>query len=160
MWATLICVEESYPDFLNEKKVIEKRNDDQLSPATGGKSEAQNSKQTDFQESAKLRASLYRKVQYQKQKLSAKKMKRERSRTGKVEPVSVYPASVEAALAYFSENGFPMSEGPTETGLGEAKRKLSRVFHPDRGGSHEESVELNKNCEIIERYLVQLRIKP
>jgi hypothetical protein len=46
-----------------------------------------------------------------------------------------------------------MPAGPDKDILAEAKRKLSRIFHPDKGGTHEESVELNQNCEILLRFI-------
>ena len=138
IWATLLCVEESYPDFLSEKIEINKT--DSSSQTTG---------KSTYQESAKLKASDYRKAQYQKQKLHAKEQKRERKGLGTTPTLQSYPAEVETALAYFSQNGFPMPAGPSKDILVEAKRKLSRLFHPDKGGSHEESVELNQNCEAI-----------
>ena len=130
IWATLLFTEEKYPDFLSAKQEINLQAHVEEAP----------SRHQAYQESAKLRASEYRKEQYQKQKNYSKEKKR-------VQPQ--YSAEVEAALSYFSVNGFPMPDGPSKEIMAEAKRKLSRVFHPDKGGSHEESVELNQNCEVL-----------
>jgi hypothetical protein len=137
-------VQQKYPDFLSAKQFIEKANNS---------SNKQAEEENFYQSSAKIRASEYRKEQYQKQKLRAKELKNERSGSGKSISSSSYPGEVEVALAYFAVNGFPMPGGPSEAVLGEAKRKLSRVFHPDKGGSHEESVELNEKCEVLLRFL-------
>jgi len=137
VWAVLLCAEVKYPDFFIGKRVLDK-----ATPSIDSQAEKQNA----YQASAKLRASEYRKAEYQRQKLRAKELKNPKA-------VKSYPQDVETAIAYFTLNGFPMSEGLSETLLGEAKRKLSRVFHPDKGGSHDEVVELNNNCEVIARYL-------
>ena len=68
VWATLLCVEEKFPDFLTEKREIERLDS---SPPH------QASKQSSYQEQAKLKASEYRKEQYQKQKARMKDKKRE-----------------------------------------------------------------------------------
>ena len=34
-----------------------------------------------------------------------------------------------------------------------AKKQLSRVFHPDKGGSHEEMVTLNANFDVLMEFL-------
>ncbi len=144
IWATLLMTEVKYPDFLSAKRVIEM--------AQAGPTASANP-QSSFKEAANLRASLYRKVQYQKQKLKVKEKKKSGSRRESVVQVATYPPEMEAALAFFSENGFPLLPLPSETALGEAKRRLSRVFHPDRGGTHAEIVELNRNSELVLRYL-------
>jgi len=140
VWATLLCVQENFPDFLSEKSDIEKAK---------ASSDAQPTKQTAYQENAKQKASDYRKDQYQKQKLRAKEKKQERKKLENPSATRSHSSEVEAALAYFSLNGFPMPAGPSQDILIEAKRKLSRIFHPDKGGSHEESVELNSHCEVL-----------
>jgi len=134
IWATLICVEQDYPDFLSEKINIEKG-----SAPEGSKAEKQ-------------RTSDYRKDQYQKHKLHQKERKREKNRLGNANASPTYPEEVEVAISYFAKNGFSMTDGPSRETLAEAKRTLSRVFHPDKGGSHEESVELNSNCEVLLRF--------
>lgn len=143
IWATLLSVEEKYPDFLLGKSGINK-------VEASATPSANESAKPSYQEAANLRASTYRKEQYQKQKTRAKDQKRERKGLGKeAAPQNDYPPEVQAALAYFTDNGFEMPEGPSKDIMTEAKRKLSRFFHPDKGGSHDESVELNKHCEII-----------
>lgn len=143
VWATLLVVDQKYPDFLSAKRVIEK-------PSHSLEGETQ---EPSYQEAAKERAALYRKVQYERQKLAAKE--RKRGATGRDAMISrrAFPAEVEEALTYFSAQGFPMPAGPDEAVLAEAKKTLSRVFHPDKGGSHEEVVELNRYCEFVMRFL-------
>ncbi len=142
VWATLLIVEQRAPDFLRDKQSLEK-------PAVL----AEDSKRVEIN----ARAVEYRKIQYQRQKLHAKELKsRRRAPKASIEPAAVHaslPAEIVAALSYFSQNGFPMPLGPTESIVGEAKRKLSRVFHPDWGGTNEEAVELNRNCDLILGYV-------
>lgn len=142
IWATLVAVEENFPDFLNGKVEIEV-------PNTTATTSAQTAKQNAYQESAKERASAYRKEAYQKQKTWAKEKKRSRH---DAPAESQYTVNVQAAMAYFSSNGFAMDEGPSPEVFTEAKRKLSRLFHPDRGGSHDEAVELNQHCDVLDKF--------
>ena len=100
-------------------------------------------KNSAYHEAAKAKASAYRKEQYQKQKARLKETK--------IAPRETYSDEVEAALAYFSVNGFLMPAGPDREILTEAKKKLSLVFHPDRGGTHEEATELNHHCTVLSR---------
>ena len=148
VWATLLCVEQKYPDFLSSKNTIEKP-----LPAAEIAGETAAAPKSSYLATAKLRASEYRKAQYQKQKLRVKELKRGGKGQEASYNLNVLPQDVQSALVYFADNGFPMPSGPSETVLGEAKRKLSRVFHPDKGGSNEEIVELNRNCELLQRFL-------
>jgi hypothetical protein len=144
IWATLLATEDRYPDFLIGKTEIDKRS----APLT-----AAEDKKTTYQETAKQRASDYRKAQYQKQKAHVKDKKNKKEGIETASSSYDYSPEEEAALAYFTLNGFPMPAGPDKDILAEAKRKLSRIFHPDKGGTHEESVELNQNCEILLRFI-------
>jgi hypothetical protein len=142
VWATLVAVERDHPDFLSAKTSIDKA---EIDPETkSGDS---------YVETAKARANEYRKDQYQKQKVQAKAHKRAKRAEEDAVPSSSFPAEIAASLEYFSLNGFPMPTGPVEETIAEAKRKLSRVFHPDKGGHHDEIVELNRNCEVLMRFL-------
>ena len=161
-WAMLLAASVEHPDFFSNKESIEDENTNGGSSPESEKTQplseaklAQKEKQEAYQAQAKARASDYRKAQYQKQKANLKK-KSPRARTEEpASPYSDYSSEVQAAFLYFTENGFPMTEGPSREILADAKRKLSRFFHPDRGGSHDESVELNRNCEIILQLLDQ-----
>ncbi len=55
---------------------------------------------------------------------------------------------------YFSENGFELRNSMTKENVSQAMKKLSRIFHPDKGGTHEEFTELNKNAEILTKFSV------
>lgn len=147
IWATLLCVDAQFPDFLSEKKEIEKQSAPEVGDQTLIATKAH---------SAQARQAQYRKEQYQKQKAIAKEKKREQKGTAKNSTKSasrIYAPEVELALAYFAQNGFPMLDGPDGEILAEAKKKLSRFFHPDRGGTHEESVELNQHATILSELL-------
>jgi hypothetical protein len=143
VWGALLGAELKFPDFLAAKRSIGK-------PAIDL---SQESSTDSYAETAKLRASEYRKAQYQKSKAQAKNLKKERKARDDAPSIDSYPEDVAAALSYFLENGFPMESGPSEEIASEAKRKLSRIFHPDKGGTHAEILELNQNCEIILRFL-------
>jgi hypothetical protein len=144
VWATLLATDADHPDYLATRRSIEKPSE-APEPAPDAREDAQAS----WQETAKARAAEYRKDQYQRQK---ERKKAEKGKSSKLSTRTLSP-EVEEALAYFDANGFAMPEGPDEEILGEAKRKLSRVFHPDKGGSHEEIVELNRNYERLLREL-------
>ena len=63
-----------------------------------------------------------------------------------------FPPTIESALIYFSENGFPLTQPITEETLNNARKKLARIFHPDMGGKHDEAVDLNKNYDILTKF--------
>ncbi|MES2855042.1 MAG: hypothetical protein V4692_04215, partial [Bdellovibrionota bacterium] len=114
------------------------------------KSEATVASETRFKE----KQAEYRKQAYQAQKERAKEYKAARSgaseKSSKSKPH--FPAKVEAALKYFEVNGFPMELPASDVEINQAKRVLSRVFHPDKGGTHEEIVELLKHAEVLLQY--------
>jgi SWIM zinc finger len=157
IWAVLLSVEKDYSDFLNAKiniQKIEAANESKtVTTLQAEKNLLRELIQKEYKENARLKANDYRKELYQKQKnlLNDKKNRLKNSSTQK--SVKKYPNEVESALSYFSENGFPMLDGPSKDILIEAKRNLSRVFHPDKGGTHAESVLLNQNCTVLELYL-------
>jgi hypothetical protein len=135
IWSVLVSVEKNYPDFLTSKTSIEK-----ISRATP-KQSAFKEKQAD-----------YKKLQYEKQKLRANQIKSERKKQ-KLDDVKL-PMAAEAALKFFLENGFPLEKPIKEDDLNNARKKLARVFHPDVGGSHDETVVLNENYDILIDYCV------
>ena len=66
---------------------------------------------------------------------------------------SFYPLDVQAAISYFTDNGFELSEPLDSKDLDTARRTLARVFHPDKGGTHQEILILNENHDVIADYL-------
>ncbi len=151
IWATLLKVEESHPDFLDSKSEIEKGSG--TSKFSQSKKPVQSEARSQAQEAMKTRQADYRKAQYQKQKQRLKDQKGAQKSSSKFsQPTTTYPADVEAALAYFAENGFPMENAISEESLRNAKRLLSRIFHPDKGGTHEEILTLNQNFDILLEY--------
>ena len=150
IWATLLGVAEKYPDFLSSKHNI-------ATPTAHSEPRSATKKSTianeTYQSAAKARAADYRKDQYQKHKDRAKAQKRERQSRPALVSSASFPEEVETALAYFSLNGFPMPAGPDEAIINEAKKKLSRVFHPDKGGSNAEVIELNNYCQLLLQFL-------
>jgi hypothetical protein len=89
----------------------------------------------------------------QKQKIKERnKDKRLREKAEERGPRFSYPAPVQESLDYFSANGFPLDDLDMAALLN-ARKLLSRVFHPDKGGTHEEVLELNAHFEVVESYL-------
>lgn len=150
VWATLLAAEERYPDFLSEKREIGKPDSEAREakaavnpPSPRARASAE--RQAEFQAVTKARAAEYRKKQYQKQKARAKELKGGRREAA----LGSFSPEVESALAYFKLNGFEMPSGPDEEIVREAKKVLSRVFHPDRGGTNAEVGELNHYCDVV-----------
>lgn len=132
IWAVLLKLETKQSDFLEGKVQIEGGEPAAPSPAA-------------------IKQSEYKKQQYEKQKARAKEIRREKKEAASGSQVT-FPEPVQEALDYFRVNGFPLNP-PDSEGLQNAKKLLARVFHPDKGGSHEEILELNANFEIVQDYL-------
>lgn len=138
LWATLLKLEQRDADFLSGKT----RMDLSAVEARPKVNERQ----------------LERLVQ---QKERAKEMRREQKarrapKTAASPPSKSrpnHPEPVTEALAYFLTNGFDLAGDLTLDQALNAKRILSRVFHPDKGGTHEEAIVLNENFEILREYL-------
>lgn len=144
IWATLIVATDKNLDFLNSKEHL------QISPSpmeTANARSAPTQKQLDSQAAYKTKQADYRKKQYQLQKERAQSFKKQKS--SKQHPPPVFPQAVASALKYFAENGFDLQENLNTDAVLLARKKLSRIFHPDLGGSHDEIVTLNHNTEIL-----------
>lgn len=152
IWATLLVVEDQFPDFLDEKTEIQKG---PASPAAAAVttstlkarplSEAQKASQAAFKE----KQTLYRKIQYQKQKKRAQEFKVAKKLAAEAPK---WPDNVEIALEYFNQNGFDLRESMTKTSVALAMKKLARVFHPDLGGTHAEFLELNRHTDTLMKF--------
>lgn len=140
IWATLLVINQKKPDFLDAKYSLEKS-----TQIIGVKTEIQQLKKENY----KLKQADYRKEQYQKQKQRLKDHKKSKNRNFED---NSYPPAIELALKYFLENGFALRESPNEESISAAKKKLSRVFHPDLGGSHSEILELNKQAQVLLKF--------
>ncbi len=146
IWAVLLVIEDKKPDFLESKTDLQKDSVDgvESTPKTKASLARQES-----QAAQKLKQAEYRKDQYQKQKQRLKDQKLQKKMSlGPDE----YPLPVEAALKYFSENGFELRDSMTKVAVGAAVKKLARIFHPDVGGSHSEILELNRNADILNKF--------
>jgi hypothetical protein len=133
IWALILTVEQKYPDFLDSKSNIEI-----TAQIATPKESLQKEKQTE-----------YKKSQYEKQKQWAKDIKAKKEKDFDNLTKKKYSDEIEAALKYFTINGFDVDESTDEEFLNKAKKSLSRIFHPDKGGSHEESIALNQNFQIL-----------
>jgi hypothetical protein len=136
IWAVLKATEKSHPDFLSSKTILEKADvvEKPVSPH-------------------KVKQDAYKKMQSEKQKLRAKEQRREQKRKLKGDSGPQLPEEVTEALAFFAVNGFEFTVPFEEDDLKNAKKTLARVFHPDKGGSHEEGVVLNSQYEVLLRFL-------
>lgn len=139
IWAALLVIEDKFPDFLESKTEILKKEHDEESDQV--------------QSAYKLKQASYRKEQYQKQYQKQKERLKEIKKSKKNIPENPeFSAPIEKALKFFLENGFPLRESLNEVAIGTAKKKLARVFHPDIGGSHDEILELNKHSDVLIKF--------
>ncbi len=137
IWATLLKLEAIGSDFLAYKSLIEK------APAKP--------------ESAASLAAKARQAEYKQQRKDQNKARNKKIRRDKKQATSMaasaYPDEVEEALTYFSVNGFEFSHPLQVEDISTARKILTRVFHPDNGGSHTEMLTLNKNHDVVAAYL-------
>ena len=144
-WAAFLAVYEKAPDFFeNTKEVVKKEAVVKTTPA-------QTESQIKAKAAFKIKQDTYRKEQYQKQKARAKEFKNSKKKSFVETPT--FPKEVQSALDYFSQNGFSFEGSLNEDSVSFARKKLARIFHPDVGGSHAESVELNSNSQILLKYV-------
>jgi len=135
VWAVLLKLEQTGSDFLEGK--VEVLTQEQASSTADV---ARQAKAEEF------------KAQ-QKQKLKDRNKEiREQKKRDKRGPQFSYPAMVQESLDYFSAQGFPL-DVLDMTSLQNARKLLSRVFHPDKGGTHDEILELNLHYDRLEAYL-------
>jgi hypothetical protein len=147
LWAVMLAIQEKHPDFFEGKTGIDFMSE----------SDSDSTVQDTRIQDSKKRASDYRKDQYQKfkQKMKEKKSAGSKKNSSSPSRLPLFSEELKNSLDYFLQNGFPMQEGPSAEVLTEAKRKLSRIFHPDKGGSHQETVELNHHCQVIQDFLLK-----
>jgi hypothetical protein len=153
IWATLIAVDEKYPDFLEAKNSIEGPERRPVAtdvPVSAAKIEAA-AKAKARADEFKQKQAEYRKLQYRLQKERVTKTKLQKKHAPAARS---YPPDVEKALRFFSDNGFVFDASIDEEELSNARKKLARIFHPDKGGSHDEALLLNENYRIIEEFLI------
>jgi uncharacterized Zn finger protein len=135
VWAVLLKLQENDADFLNEKIEV---------VSAGVKSnpgeDARLAKQQKFKSQQKLKLKERNKEIRQRKKLER--------RGARIE----FPEPVRESLDYFKANGFPL-DGLNLPALIVARKRLSLVFHPDKGGNHEEVLELNSHFEVLQSYL-------
>lgn len=144
IWAALLATAEKNPDFFEAKTEIEKQ-ESSFKKAENTKPELSKAREA-TQAAFKDKQATYRKEQYQKQKQRLKNYKElKKGLTKKTE----YPSEVEKALNFFSQNGIELRESLNKEMIGSAKKKLARIFHPDRGGSHDEILDLNKFSDVL-----------
>ncbi|WP_413581949.1 hypothetical protein [Bdellovibrio sp. HCB288] len=141
IWAILLQTEKKHSDFLDSKTNLEK----------GSLFEV-------VESPFKAKQAEFKKIQYQKQKERAKIQRQEIKKkakgiSSKIASGTTFSQDVNAAFEFFSLNGFPMENALDEEALKNAKKVLARVFHPDKGGTHDESVILNQHYQILMDYL-------
>ena len=153
IWAALLKTELSHPLFLEDKEQIEKeKNTESKNFKTAQMTEKQQQQKSDYLE----KQSQYRKEQYKLQSQRQKEFKQ--SKQNKIEKKqAAIPTQVVNVLDYFKLNGFIFESPYSMAEINLAKKKLSRVFHPDVGGSHEEILQLNKNYELLVNYIKSIQ---
>ncbi len=135
VWAVLLKLQDKEADFLNGKAEIAEPGA-QISAAEV----ARVAKQQEYKEQQRLK---------NKERNKQIKQQKKNSERG---PALTYPAPVQDSLDYFSANGFTFTELELPA-LQNARKLLARVFHPDKGGTHEEVLELNAHYETLEDYI-------
>jgi hypothetical protein len=95
----------------------------------------------------------FQKAQYEKQKQRLKDQKTEQKRIESEPEQEKYPADIESAMLFFLENGFKIQATTDPEVLNKIKKTLHRVFHPDKGGAHDEAVALNKHYDVLIEFL-------
>lgn len=157
MWTLLLTVEKKHPDFLSSKTSIEKNDRRTEKPKPQNRSPEAEARAAQFKE----KQSQFKKQQYEKQKVWAKEMRRQKKakiqQSEEPRARERYPGDVEAALEFFTKNGFAMEDLPSAETLKLARKHLSRVFHPDRGGTHEEATALGNHYETLSRFMTMIR---
>lgn len=148
VWALLLKASQDSADFLENKRTLGKSA--LSSDATGSKEEPAKQKYVSPKaEEYKQKQTEFRKQAYQAQKERAKTRKQEAKTQSNSKSRGPVSESVAAALKYFEANGFPMTLPADEQEIQTAKRTLSRVFHPDKGGTHEEILELLHHTKVL-----------
>ncbi len=149
IWAVVLKLSTQGADFLIHRREL--RSPPQAAePAAQVAAKANVS--SEYKERLNEQLKLRRKAHYKAQKLK-KQSVRNQAKGGSAQPhTKLYPEAVQAALVYFEVNGFKL-DPPELTQLLLAKRQLSRVFHPDRGGTHEEALQLSECFNIVRDYL-------
>lgn len=135
IWSVLLKLEENGADLIDGKSEIH----------------APGVRNSPADEARSMKAEEFKTQQRQKLKERYKEIRQQKKRAERG-PQIIYPDVVQEALDYFSNNGFPLSDLDMAN-LINARKLLSRVFHPDKGGSHEEILELNVHFENLESYL-------
>jgi hypothetical protein len=108
----------------------------------------------------KEKQSHFKKQQYEKQKTWAKQKRlQKKEKLGEIkepQPREKYSARIEDGLEFFTANGFAMEDLPTMDALNLARKHLSRVFHPDKGGTHAEAIALNHHFETLSGFIAMI----
>lgn len=148
VWALLLKASEQFPDFFENKRALEK--------GSRAEATASGSKKTEKPKYVSPKAAEYkqrqadsRKQAYQVQKARAKALKQESRSGSKSSSKTPVSEKVAAALKYFEANGFPIELPADAEQIQSAKRILSRVFHPDKGGTNDEMLELLRHSKVL-----------
>jgi hypothetical protein len=162
IWAALLITNEKRPEFFDEKSELEiHQNTTDSVPqnkfARTAPRPALSSEQIASRDKFKIKQKEYRKSQYEKNKQRLKDLKP--SQKTDYPPGPQLPKEVQAALLFFTENGIPLEDSLDSESISNARKKLSRIFHPDKGGTHEEVLQLNTNCETLLRFVAPKTLK-
>jgi hypothetical protein len=167
IWATLLKLDDQNHDFLLSKESISLAYKDEDATTDtddamvyrygdeprGDSNQNLSAAQLEFQEKQKALSKEYRKQRARAQKEMKKQLRNKDAKTAAASSAFHYPPNIEQARRYFQANGFEMKQPFELSEIVDAKKQLSRVFHPDKGGSHNEILELNRNFQILNDYL-------
>lgn len=151
IWAAILGAADKSTDFLENKIKIEISKDAEGVAKPSYNPKPQTQAQSEAKDAYKAKQNEYRKQQYQKQKQRLKDIKSAKQKKTVAEPT--FPKPVEKALVYFLQHGFDFRMSLNEESISRARKKLSRIFHPDTSGTHEEILELNKNTDLLLKYV-------
>lgn len=150
IWSSVLAAETEYPDFFETRTDLKQKSSDFLKGKVNSSKASPSQKFLDFQLQMKERQKTYRKAQYDKQK---ERIKAKKGHKVASEVIESFSPEIEAALNYFEQNGFSLRSSLSKEAVSIATRKLSRIFHPDIGGSHAEITELNHHSRLLTRFI-------
>lgn len=149
IWAVLLAAEAQSLDILTEKISLH-ITEAGVSP----KNLTLKEKQKEYRREQYQKAKDRNKDRRENLKVLKQEQRRKQSDRDSIQEIE-HPQQIKAALRYFANNGFVLHKDLNEPALRQAWIKLSRIFHPDRGGTHDEAVVLNENFQTLRRYLDQ-----
>ena len=149
--AVILAVEVRHPDFLDSKIEFERREVD-VDTSVKAAPKKVSEERVAAMDKAKERQAEYRREQSAKLKARRKEQRQAAKGSSQLKsaaPVAPLADDVEEALKFFALNGFTFEYPVAIDVLRNAKKILSRIFHPDKGGTHDEMLEMNRHFDAL-----------